>query len=95
LLAVMWMVALAVVANDLDRNTAAVGVKIVEAAALLLPAAERDDYRAEWSDDVRSASEDGAGIEPLAKALGITLIGAPLIAAMCRYDVKRRRKSGA
>src|SRR5437016_3938638 len=88
-LLVAILVALA--ANDLDRNAAAIGVRIVEGAAPILPAAERDEYRDEWADDVKSASEDGNGIRPLAKAIGIALIGAPLMAAMTRYDVKRRR----
>lgn len=85
-------VALSVLGNDIDRNAAAVGVRVVKAAALLVPAGERQDCVDEWTDDVRSAAEDGQGVRPLLKALGIALIGAPLLAVLVRYDPQRRTR---
>lgn len=85
-------VLLGVLSADVDRNAARIGVKVVTIAALLIPRRERADCVAEWTDDVLSASEDGQGVRPLSKALGIALIGAPLLAVLVRYDPQRRTR---
>jgi hypothetical protein len=82
---------LSVGGNDLDRNAARVGVRIVRFAAFLIPKRERQACVEEWTDDVLAASEDGQGVRPLLKAIGIAVLGAPLLAVLVRYDPQRRR----
>lgn len=81
---------LAVIANDIDRRAEHFGVKLVTAAGRLVPRSEREEATVEWVDDVRCAADDGTGIRPILKALGIACLGAPLVAALARYDVRRR-----
>jgi hypothetical protein len=81
-------VLLQVLASDVDRDASRIGVKVVRLAALLIPAAERQDYIDEWTDDVLSCGP--VGIRPLRKAIGIALLGAPLIARLTRYGLRRR-----
>ena len=71
------------------RNGRRVAERLVRAAGLLVPVSERADQCAEWLDHVRSAGEKG--IRPIACALSIALVAAPLIAVLARYDARRRQ----
>jgi hypothetical protein len=90
-----WLVAwiaplvIALLAADIERHGGRTAERLVRAAALLVPTHERDDQRAEWIDHVRSAGEKG--IRPVACALSIAFIAAPLVAVLARYDARRRR----
>ena len=90
-----WLVAwiaplvIALLVADIERHGGRTGERLVRVAALLVPAHERDGQRAEWVDHVRSAGE--RGIRPVACALSIAFIAAPLIAVLARYDARRRR----
>jgi hypothetical protein len=85
------VVGLAVFSNDVDRNAANIGVAIVTFAARLIPRAEREACTAEWADHVLAASEDGQGLRPILKGIGIALGAAPILAVLVRYDPQRRR----
>jgi hypothetical protein len=85
-------IGLSLLGNDVDRNAARIGVKVVRAAAWLIPAWERQACVDEWTDDVLTASEDGQGVRPLLRAIGIAVVGAPLLAVLVRYDPQRRTR---
>jgi hypothetical protein len=75
-------------AAHIDREGRNIAEELVTAASRLLPARERDDFREEWIDHVRSAGEHG--LRPLTRALSIMLIASPSLAIGLRLGRARQ-----
>ena len=82
---------MALLAIDLDRDSATRAAALVRVAARLLPKSDREDLRDEWLDHVASAGEHG--LAPLGAALSIAVVAAPLLAVGLRVG-RRRRATG-
>ena len=76
-------------AAHIERNGGSIAEHLVRMAAVLVPAHERDDQRAEWIDHVRAAGR--RGMAPVVTALSIGFVAAPVIAVLARFDAGRRR----
>lgn len=95
-LTLIGLIAMQLLANDVDRNAGRIGAVLVAAAARLLPPSRRQEELDRWSDDVLCAAKDGRGLRPLLKALGIAFLAAPCIGLrMRRSDRQSRRDAGA
>lgn len=81
------------IAIHIDRNGDDLAETVVSFAALALPQDERADWRAEWIDHVKTASEHG--LAALTRALSILLIAAPTLAIGLRVGrrASKRRAS--
>lgn len=89
------LLVVALLANELDRSGALIGVLVVRVAARLVSREHRYERRDEWTDHVLAAGADG--LAPVLTALGIALLAAPRIAARTRlrpwFDRTSRRCS--
>jgi hypothetical protein len=90
-LTVIVPVLISCLAAELDRAGGSIGVAITQVAVILLPAAERSHYADAWNDHVRSVGSHG--LRPVASALSIALLAAPLLAVLTRFD--RGRMTGS
>ena len=79
-------VLLALLAAELDRSGRLIALRLVRAAARVLPSQMREDAESQWVDHVLCAGE--AGLRPVFVALWIGVMAAPRLAF--RYRVRTR-----
>jgi predicted nucleic acid-binding protein len=70
------------IACHIDRNGEFLAETLIFLAVLLIPRAERQEWRDIWIDHVRSAREHG--LVPLSRGLSILIIAAPALAVGLR-----------
>ena len=80
---------IALIAAHVERDGGDIAETLVSAAAVILPARERQDWRDEWMDHVQSAGEHG--VLPLSRAVSICLLAAPSLAVGLRLGRAKRR----
>jgi hypothetical protein len=79
-------VLLTLLAAELDRSGRLIALRLVRAAARMLPSRMREDNKSQWVDHVLCAGE--AGLRPVLVALWIAVMAAPRLAF--RYRVRTR-----